>query len=60
MEISEQEYNDLHQQIAEQKLQIAELRGKDIDEQIKEHIAFRRRQAQASKEKCDRVRSTFK
>lgn len=60
MEISEQEYNDLHQQIAEQKLQIAELRGKDIDEQIKEHIAFRRQQAQVSKEKCDRVRSTFK
>ncbi len=60
MEISKQEYDNLQQQIAEQKQEIEQLKVKDIDEQIKEHLRFRKQQAKEIAERCEQVKQSFK
>jgi hypothetical protein len=60
MEITEQEFEQMQSKIAEQKREIEQLRSKDIDSQIKEHLQFRKQQAKEIAERCEQVRQSFK
>lgn len=42
MEITEQEYNDLRNKVAEQRLEIDRLKGKDEDEQVSAYLQHRK------------------
>lgn len=59
MEISQQEFDNLQQQIAEQKREIEQLRGKDVTDQIREHLLFRKQQAKEIAERCEQVKQSF-
>nr|WP_315346884.1 hypothetical protein [Hoylesella enoeca] len=60
MEITEQEFEQMRSKIAEQQREIEQLKGKDIDDQIREHLQQRKRQEKSIAERCEQVRQSFK
>lgn len=60
MEITEQEFEQMQSKIAEQKREIEQLRDKDIDSQIREHLQFRKQQAKEVAKRCEQVRQSLK
>ena len=50
----------MQSKIAEQKREIEQLRSKDIDGQIREHLLFRKQQAEETAKRCEQVRQSFK
>lgn len=60
MEITEQVYNQLQQTIAEQKQQIAELKGKSEEEQVKEYLQAKAIKEKDMAERCERVKQSFR
>lgn len=60
MEITEQEFEQMQSKITEQKREIEQLRSKDIDGQIREHLLFRKQQAEETAKRCEQVRQSFK
>ena len=59
MEISQQEFDNLQLQIEAQKKEIEQLKSKEVDDQIREHLLFRKQQAKEIAERCEQVKQSF-
>lgn len=59
MEITEQEYNDLKNKVAEQRLEIDRLKGKDEDEQVSAYLQHRKELYQERTAKLQAIKQSF-
>lgn len=59
MEITEQEYSDLKNKVAEQRLEIDRLKGKDEDEQVSAYLQHRKELDQERTAKLQAIKQSF-
>lgn len=60
MEITEQEYAQMQEKIAQQQRELDTLKGKDADEQVREYLQQRREQESNKLARCEQIRQSFK
>lgn len=60
MEITDLEYQQMQDKIAQQQRELDTLKGKDADEQVREYLQQRREQESNKLARCEQIRQSFK